>query len=119
MPTEILIDEAYAVEESTAKITVSFTDEDDQAVIPNTINWSLTDVNGTEINGRTDVVVSSPASTITLGLSGDDLAIQAGETGDYVYRVFTVKATYNSSLGADLPLNDSLKFGLKNLVAVT
>ncbi len=119
MPTEILIDENYAVEESTAKLTISFTDEDDQVVTPNSINWTLTDDQGTIINSRDNESVAVPASTIIVGLSGDDLALQTGETGNYVYRIFTIEAVYNSSLGSNLPLKDSLKFAVRNLVAVT
>lgn len=119
MPTVIKIDDQYAVEESTAKITIVFTDEDEAAVTPSAITWTLTDADGTVINSRDGVSVDSPASTINIALSGDDLAIQAGETGEAVSRIFTIEATYSSDLGADLPLKDSLKFPLVDLIAVT
>ena len=118
MPTVISIDDQYAVEESTVKITVAFTDESGAVAVPSAITWTLTDADGTVINSRLDVNVDSPASTITVALSGDDLALQAGETGDAVQRIFTVEAVYSSDLGSDLPLKDSLKFPLVNLVAI-
>lgn len=120
MPTVIKIDDQYAIEESTGKITIAFTDEDDNAVIPSTITWTLTDESGTIINEREDIAVAVPASTINIGLSGDDLAFQSGESGDSVFRIFTIEWTYTSvDLGSDLPGKDSLKFPLVNLVAVT
>ena len=119
MPTVIKIDDQYAVEESTAKITVAFTDEDAAEATPAAITWTLTDVDGTVINSREDVAIVSPASSIDIALSGDDLAFQAGETGDSVHRIFTIEWTYSSDLGAGLPGKDSLKFPVKNLVAIT
>ena len=118
MPTIIDIDDNYAVEESTVKITVSFEDESGEEATPTSINWTLTDVNRTIINSRDAVSIVAPASTVTVVLSGDDLALQVGETGDAVYRYFTVEAVYSSDIGADLPLKDQLEFPLKNLVAV-
>jgi hypothetical protein len=111
MPTVIKIDDQYAVEESTAN-------EAGEAAVPTSINWTLTDADGTVINSRTAVSVAVPAASIDIALTGDDLAIQAGETGDAVNRIFTVEAVYNSDLGSDLTLKDSLKFPLVNLVAV-
>lgn len=119
MPTVIKIDDQYAIEESTAKITIAFTDEDGNAATPSAITWTLTDENGTIINDREDVAVAVPASSIDVALSGDDLAMQSGETGDSVFRIFTAEWTYSSDLGAGLPGKDSLKFPLVNLVAVT
>ena len=119
MPTEILVDDNYAVEESTVKLTITFTDENDDAATPTSINWTLTDGDGDIINSRDEVAVDVPASSIVLALTGDDLAIQPGETGEFVKRIFTLKAVYSSDLGSDLPLVDSLTFPLKNEVAVS
>jgi len=51
-------------------------------------------------------------------LSGDDLALSAGFTGDSEKRVFTFEGTYDSALGTDLPLRDQLVFPVFNLAAV-
>lgn len=115
MPT--LLDD-HATEESTFAITVAFTDDDGSAVSPNAATWTLTDSSGTVINSREDVSISSPTSSETIVLSGDDLQILSGETGD-VLRILTVEGDYDSSLGSSLPLKGSCKFVLDNLVAVT
>lgn len=109
---------SLALEESTYVITASFTDEDDAAVVPNadTITWTLTDLDGTVINSRAAVAVTS-ASTITIVLSGDDLALQASD--DSGVRKLLVEAEYNSSIGSNLPLNDEVQFTIDPLVAVT
>ena len=106
-----------AVEESTYVVTASFTDENDTPVVPNTITWSLTDLDGDPINYRSDVEVLSPAASITLVLKGDDLQIAAGEGGS-AQRILTLEATYDSSLGNDLPLKESMIFRVLDLTAV-
>lgn len=113
----IKISDDYAVEKSTFAVDLAFTDEDDAAVAPDSVLWTLTDEDGNVINDREDES-ETPGSTMTILLSGDDLAFQAGESGESVWRVLTIEATYTSDLGARLPLKDSLKFPLRNLVAV-
>ena len=109
-----------AIEKSTYVISVSFTDEDSQAVIPDTIAWSLTDDVGSVINSRDQVTVSPTASTIKITLSGLDLAIQTGETGfATVRRRVVIEATYDSSLGNDLPMKKEAVFKIENLNKVT
>ena len=107
----------YAVEESSAVISVAITDENDVAAIPVTLSWTLTDVNGAVINSRENVSVAVPAATNYIALSGDDLAIT--ENTHSVVRVFTVEGTFTSALtGGTLPFKDSVRFEIKNLVAV-
>jgi hypothetical protein len=113
----IKITEDYAVEQSTFAVDLAFTDEDEAAVTPDTVSWTLTDKQGNVINDHEDES-ETPGSSMTILLSGDDLAFQAGESGDSVWRILTIEATYTSDLGAGLPLKDSLKFPLRNLVAV-
>ncbi|RLJ04012.1 MAG: hypothetical protein DRP08_02600 [Candidatus Aenigmatarchaeota archaeon] len=105
-----------AIEKSTYVIIVTFTDEDGDALTPNEVNWDLTNLSGGEINSRTGVSVT-PASSVNIVLSGDDLAIYA--TGDSEMRELTVYGTYNSSYGNNLPYKAAVKFGIINLVAVT
>lgn len=111
-----------AKEKSTFIIDVSFTDENDEATTPTAMVWSLTTTTGTIINSRDQVAVDPGdlASTISIVLSGDDLAMQSGETSyRFVKRLFIVEATYNSDLGNDLPINDDAEFTLKNLNVIT
>ena len=108
-----------AKEEGTYMITCAFTDEDGDAVAPDSITWTLSDSNGSIINSREDVAVGSPASSVDIVLSGDDLAIQAGETASTVTRRITIEAVYDSDAGSDLPLKDEAVFPLENLLNVT
>ena len=92
----------YAREEGTFTIPVSFTDEDDLAVTPNTITWSLSKTDGTIVNEREDVNVAVPGSTVNITLQGDDLAISDDED---VVRILTIEIDYDSSIGSGLPQN--------------
>ena len=105
-----------AKEKSTYMITIACTDEDGAAVAPATLTWSLSKSDGTAINSKTDVAISSPTSSETVVLSGDDLQIYASD--DYI-RVFVVEGTYNSDLGSGLPLKGSAKFQIEDIAAVT
>lgn len=104
-----------AIEESTYVITIPFVDEDSNAVTPTAATWTLSDQYGNVINSRTNVTISPLSSSVDVVLSGDDLAI--GSSG--ASRRFTVKATYDSSLGTGLKLNAEVTFVITNLVNVT
>jgi hypothetical protein len=103
-----------AVEESTYVITAAFKDEDGTAVTPQTVVWTLTDKDGTVINSREDVS-ETPDTSISVVLTGDDLAVSTvGRT-----RVLTILATYNSDYGSLLKLKAAATFSVENLIAVT
>lgn len=111
---------AEAEEESTYIVQCTFTDEDGNAVVPNSINWTLTDDDGTVINSREQVAVGSPASSIEVVLSGDDLLLsETEETYEAASRIFTIEATYDSDAGSDLPLKNSCQFVVRNLKYIT
>jgi hypothetical protein len=116
MANTITIDTKPA-EEGTAVVTVAFTDHDGVAVSPNagTLTWTLTDGRGTVINLRTDVAITSAAS-VTIVLSGDDLAITT-PTG--AKRIITVEGLYNSTDGNNLPIKVQGVFTIQEFVAVT
>ena len=87
LPVEIL--DTNASEEGTYAIDeIQFLDSQDTpaAVTPETgtVTWCLTDKNGDIINSREDVPITS-ASSMTIVLSGDDLAI-SGSVDKYVTR---------------------------------
>jgi hypothetical protein len=111
MPTVL---STKAIDKSTYVVTATFTDEDDNAVAPQTLTWTLTDESGTVINSREDVDVSSPGTSEDFVLSGDDLAVADGST-----RLLTIEATYNSDAGSDLPIRDQVRFTIEDLTAVT
>jgi hypothetical protein len=104
-----------ALEKSTFIISVSFYDEDGDAVIPNTVSWSLRTIDGHVINGRKDVS-ETPATTVNIVLTGDDLQIVANKTNE---RVVTVESVYDSDLGNDLNLNEEIYFIIKDLVGIS
>jgi len=112
MPTLLT---SHAAEESTYAITAAFTDEAGDAVAPDTLTWTLTNDAGTVINNREDETVDSPASSETIVLSGNDLAVG----GNGVVRILTIKGTYTSSLGSELPLTDQVTFIIDDFTAIT
>jgi len=105
-----------AIEKSTYVITIAFTDESDSDAIPATALWTLTDCDGSVINSREDVSISSLDENVDVVLSGDDLALQSAN--DDGKRIFLVEATYSSILGSVLPFNDQCEFYIDGLVGV-
>lgn len=105
----------HAIERGTYVITLSFTDENGDAVTPNTATWTLTDRAGVVVNGREDVTISSLAATKDVVLSGADLAVTDNR---YRHRLFTVEYTYTSSLGT-LPGKEEVGFYIDPLRAVS
>ena len=119
MPSEIRIDGEYAVEKSTYIVTLTFKDEDNDPVTPASGTWTLTDEDGDVINSREDVAISGLSTSNDVVLSGDDLAVSPGFAGVSEKRIFTFEGTYDSDLGAGLPLKDQLVFPVYNLGAIT
>lgn len=114
MPTTLT---TVAVEQSTYAIQATFADETGSAVVPNAgLTWSLYDEVGAIVNARTGVAVAS-AATVTILLSGDDLALGNGLRGRR--RHVVILGTYNSTLGADLPIVEQVTFTIADLVGVT
>ncbi len=113
MPTALT---TVAKEESTYIVTATAKDENGDAVIPDSGTWSLMDSAGAEINSRTDIVISSPASVNEIVLSGADLAIQAGETAQYVERRVVTKFICDTDAGNNLPVKAECVFMLENFV---
>ena len=54
-----------------------------------------------------------PSSSVEIVLSGADLDYDTSNQ-----RVLTIEATYDSTLGAGLPLKDEVWFSIINLVAI-
>lgn len=107
----------HAVEEATFGIRCVFKDENDNALTPQSMTWTLTDRDGTVINSRDGIAVVNPSSTQTITLSGEDLALQG--TSDSRLRRLLVEITFNSNLGNELPLKDSAEFEIDDLIHVS
>jgi hypothetical protein len=108
-----------ADEESSYFVTASFEDEDGDATTPDSITYSLTDEYGTVINSLEDEVVT-PASSITIVLTGDDLSIQSSERKkEMATRLVTIVAQYDSQLQNNISLTGVAIFPLRNHRKVT
>lgn len=103
-------------EETTLVVTVSYTDEDGTAVTPSAATWTLTDRDGTVINEREEVTISSPTTADDVVLSGDDLALQ--DSGDDGLRYFLCEFTYDSTSGAGLSGKNSCYVNINDLIGV-
>ncbi|HEY4690298.1 MAG TPA: hypothetical protein VIK33_13365 [Anaerolineae bacterium] len=104
-----------ANEKSTFALELAITDENGDPLTPNTLTWTLTDLAGNVINERAGIEIATPASTVTVVLSGDDLALPERAAP---LRVVTLEGTYDSDLGNDLPLKEEVQFPIRNLVKV-
>ena len=111
MPTKL---SDKAVENSTYGIACLFREKVDGVYYPFTPNvglkWSLRDKNGDPVNGKENQPLT-PAESVTIVLSGQDLALTGGPTTRYV----TVEGTYNGILGNDLPIVDEVSFQIINI----
>ena len=114
MPVKFTGTDEHAVEGGLAKFTVSFTDDAESAVTPDTMTYTVTDTDGNVQNSLEDEVISSLDTSVTVVLKGDDLGISATEkaaaTETFVLRILTMEGTYTSDLGSDLPLRDQAQF---------
>ena len=86
-----------------------------EAVTPTSVTWSLRTTSGVVINERNQVSVT-PASSVTILLDGDDLALTGAS--DNRARRLTIEATYNSTLGNGLHLTDEVEFQIDSLVGI-
>jgi len=103
-------------EKSAGVITVAFKDEDGVAVIPTSISWTLTTVNGVTVINSRDQEDITPAASVDILLEGDDLALTETEQSvKEIDRRLTVEAVYDSDLGIDIPLKDDKVITIRNL----
>lgn len=109
--------ERPAQEEGTYSVKFTFKDELGVLVTPSSLKWWLTDLGGTVINNRSDVDVALVTNPYYLVLTGDDLQMTE-IVDDFDYRVLTLKGTYDSELGNNLPLVHAVMFKLSNLLVI-
>ena len=112
-------------ERATRGIEITFKDSDDNAVVPDSANWSLTTApsyrdQGVIMNGRDGVNISGLSSTIVIILSGADLQILTDEAEyKYVRRALLVEYTYDDpNLGVGVSDKLQYIFRLENLYNV-
>jgi hypothetical protein len=108
-------------EESTLVITGVFKDEEDATVTPNEApTWTLTNAAGTVINSRSAEPLDV-SSSYTIVLTGDDLALTAGEAAGtlaYSPRRVAVVWLYDSDAGEDLHGTEEIRFRVAHLAGV-
>lgn len=102
-----------AKEGSTFIVNVTFRDEDENLVTPNSgSTWSLYTSDGTVVNERTDVDFVEDTS-VDIVLSGDDL-----KPDDDRVLYLLLEGTYNSDAGSNLPFKETVIFEVEDLVGV-
>jgi hypothetical protein len=104
-----------APEKGTFVVTFSFTDSAQNPVTPISAKWTLTDRAGTIINGRSEVVISALAPTVSITLSNLDLA----SYGTDALRVITVEYVFTSTEGSNLPMAGEALFSIADLRKIT
>lgn len=101
-------------EQGTSVLNISFKDERNRNIIPKTSNFQLSKLDYTIINNRTFANGAFTGNIVVL--SGDDLAIFGDE--DTRFRIFSVRATYDSTLGENLPCNCEIEFVITRLLNI-
>ena len=98
-------------ERGSADFTVSFA-KAGVSVVPTSITYSVSDNDGTIMNGLSNTSVVTPATAVTVTLSGTDLSVIDTYNVD---RVLTIKAIYG---GSSTPQNGEITFAIERLVNV-
>lgn len=88
---------------SSAALSFAITDLSDTLVTPNTFLWTLSELDGTDINSRSDVS-ETPAATNYVLLEGADL-VNPGVLGNLLDKLIRIKGTYDTLVGGDPETN--------------
>ena len=104
-------------ENSTAHITLAFTDQDGVATNPVTASWTLTRSDGSVVNSQEDIVLTPGSSSYDIYLTGDDLP--SSTNSSYELLILTVSATYDYGGDEDLPYKAEFGIEVTNLTAVS
>jgi hypothetical protein len=88
-----------ADEGGTYIVPITFTDEDGVTMVPDSVVWNLLDDSGNVVNSRSNVSIT-PATSVTVILSGDDLVYDSFRTKRYL----TISGTYSGTYGSNLPI---------------
>lgn len=98
-----------AVRGGSVGMKITIVDENGDALTPTAATWTLTDLEGTVINSRTDVAITPLASEMTVILSGNDLPI-ADTANEYEIKLFTFEGTYDPGDASAAPIRESGEF---------
>lgn len=86
-------------EEETKPVPVSFFDEDDAALTPTAVSWSLYDELGAVVNDEEDIAISPAASVVIVVPAADHSASSTAAR-----RSLVVEATYSTTYGTSLKM---------------
>jgi hypothetical protein len=101
-----------APEEGQYSVDVYAKDTDGDYVIPDSVTWSLYDLDGNVINSESGEA-ATPGNPTRITLAGDDLAL-TDPTADYEIRVLAIEVTVDSDV-----TTLQKRFIVKNLIGVT
>lgn len=102
------------VPDGTAAVaTVTFEDENGDAVIPDSITWSLYDPAGAIVNTREDIAVAVPAASVDILIEGANNLYSGGYK-----RVFVIKAVVDLAAGNDQDSNESATYQILDIPGV-
>ena len=101
-----------AEEGSTYVIRATYYDEDDNAVTPDSVTWTLTDGDGTIVNSRENVAIVTPSTYNDIQLGAADLRCTSGRDET---RVLIVEYVYDSSLALNNPGTAQVSFIVQHL----
>lgn len=104
-----------AKEGGTFVVRLTWLDEDDNAVTPDSATWSLTNSDGVIINSREDVAIAVPSTYNDVVLGPDDLLCSSHQDED---RVVIGKFIYDSAAGSNLTGVDEVAFGIEKVETV-
>jgi len=101
-----------AEEGSTYVVRATYYDEDDNAVTPDSVTWTLTDGDGVIVNAREDVTIAIPGTYNDIVCGGDDLRCSSGRDET---RVMVVEYIYDSAAGSNLTGTAQVSFIVQHI----
>lgn len=93
--------------------TATFTDEAGDAVIPDSITWSLYDQDGTIVNSKEDVAVVTPAASVDVLIEGENNLYSGGHK-----RTIVFKAVVDLAAGNNQDSNESATYQILDIPGV-
>ena len=99
-----------ANEGGTYVIQVKPKDEDQNDVMLNSLQWTLTDLNGDIVNNNKDINVEETDLDYVINIVLTDKDLTPG------YKILTLKGTYHSVYGTNLPITAAVKFYVSDLL---
>ncbi len=110
------------LEKSNYRLDWVLEDENGDAITPTALSWSLTDLSGNVIGGKSNVPVSPLASSFSVFLTNTDLAFTGTPEKPWLpyfeQRLVTIQATYQDG-GTIGYIKNSAKFIVCNEAAVS